>query len=61
MDYGTVRVCNTQYELYVGIYADNGFIGIDAIKMWFGTSLSLLPMPKKGDRPAPGQFPFKSP
>lgn len=61
MDYGTVRVCNSQYNLYIGVYADQGFIGVDAIKIWVGTSLLLLPLPKKGSRPIAGKFDFKSP
>ena len=61
MDYGTVRVCNTRDDLYIGVYADQGFIGTDAVKIWIGTSLDLLPLPKQGSRPIPGQFYYKSP
>ncbi len=59
--YGTVRVCNTRDDLYIGVYGDQGFIGTEAIKIWIGTSLALLPTPKNGGRPIAGKFPYKSP
>lgn len=61
MHYGTVRVCNTRDDLYIGVYGDQGFIGTEAIKIWIGTSLALLPTPKNGGRPIAGKFPYKSP
>lgn len=61
MDYGTVRVCNKRDDLFIGVYADQGFIGLDAVKIWVGTSLDLLPLPKQGSRPIPGKLYYKSP
>lgn len=42
MNYGTVRVCNTQYYIYIGVYATEGYNGAEAVKAWIGTNLTLL-------------------
>lgn len=59
LDYGTVRVCNDQFYLYIGVYADEGFSGTEAVKIWVGTSLALLPT--SGGRAIAGKFDYKSP
>lgn len=61
-DYGDVRVCNTQFDLYIGVYAFAGFKGSETIKIWVGTSLLLLPVSGSGGgRPIAGKFDYKSP
>jgi hypothetical protein len=62
MDYGETRVCNNKTHLFVAVYLDSGRVGNEIVKFWVGTDLATLPTSGNSgnDRPAAGQFPYKS-
>lgn len=59
INYGTVRVCNTNDFIYIGVYSPLGLIGLDVIKIFIGTGSSQPPKTRQGGL-IPGQFPYRS-